>query len=113
MSLYLCVFDGEEELAGLEVGPYARFNALREWVARELEGGAPGSRFPTLVKHSDCDGEWSPEECARLRRELDQIAAESAGRPGAAEDAEGRPLLDGLRALADEALRRRRPILFQ
>ena len=33
MSLYLCVFEDGRELAGVEVGPYGAFNALRQTVA--------------------------------------------------------------------------------
>lgn len=74
MGLYLCIFDGDDEVDGLEVGSYSDFGALRDYIVRELEGGRPGSRFPTLIIHSDCDGEWSATECDRLHHELEDIA---------------------------------------
>jgi len=52
MGLYLCVFDGEEELDGVEVGFYADFGTFRNAVVRHLENGKAGSRFPTLIHHS-------------------------------------------------------------
>lgn len=137
MSLYLAIFEGESEVAGVEVGPYADFDAFRRAVAAELEGGAPGSRFPALMLHSDCEGEWSLGDCARLLEELATLAremerlparpypsewqAKAAGAFGreprsAAEcfvDVDGQPLLARLHELARLALDRGRPILFQ
>jgi len=137
MSLYLCVFSGETELAGLEVGAYAEFNALRQAIAAELEGGVPGSRFPTFMLHSDCDGAWPVDACARLQGELGAIAAELRERPArpfpsdgqrmvaagrgikpanACEsflDVDGEFLLGRLQGLAAVALQLRLPILFQ
>jgi hypothetical protein len=57
MGLYLCVFDGDEDLEGVEVGAYADYNAVSDFVVRELEAGRLSSWFPTFVLHSDCDGE--------------------------------------------------------
>lgn len=74
MGLYLAVFDGDEELEGVEVGSYADFGAFRETVADRLEAGTAGSRFPTLMIHSDCDGSWSLEDAAQLQEEVSQIA---------------------------------------
>ena len=137
MSLYLCIFAGETELAGLEVGAYAEFNALRQAIAAELEGGAAGSRFPIFMLHSDCDGAWSVADCSRLQGEVGAIAAELRERParplpsaGQREVAEGRGLqpangfesfldVDGefllqrLQGLVALALQQGRPILFQ
>jgi len=45
VGLYLCIFDGDEEVDGVEVGAYADYNALRDYVVRELETGRAGSRF--------------------------------------------------------------------
>lgn len=39
-----------------------------------LENGMPGSRFPTLILHKDCDGRWTPDEAASLERELEIIS---------------------------------------
>jgi len=76
MGLYLCIFDGEEELDGVDAGLYADFGYFRDTVCRELEGKIPGSRFPTLNLHSDCDGQWSPEEARELLKELAVIEAD-------------------------------------
>lgn len=76
MGLYLCIFDGEEELDGVEVGHYSDFGIFRETVVKYLEGSVWGSRFPTLMLHSDCDGVWSPTEAQRLEQELRIIADE-------------------------------------
>jgi hypothetical protein len=115
MSLYLCVFDGDREIEGVEVGSYADFNAFREFAA--LFGGAedPLAAFPTLLEHSDCDGTWSPEECETLRRELAAVAEASGSAPDASifTDVDGELLIDRLRHLADIAVARRLPILFQ
>ncbi len=45
MGLYLCIFEDEEDVDGVEVGPYSDFNALRDYIVRELETGNTGSRF--------------------------------------------------------------------
>jgi hypothetical protein len=137
MSLYLCVFAGEAELAGVEVGSYGDFDALRRAVAAELEGGAAGSRFPTFMLHSDCDGAWTVSACTRLQDEIGVIAAEMRERPArpfpseaqrvmagargrhpanAAEgflDVDGELLLERLQGLVAVALHHGQPILFQ
>ena len=137
MSLYLCVFAGEEEAAGVDAGSYGDFNAFRRCVCVELEQGVAGLRFPTLNRHSDCDGEWSERDCANLREELGAIAAALRDRPAAGFpsawqedlarslgiaprnalecflDADGQFLLERLFWLTAVALRRRQPILFQ
>jgi hypothetical protein len=137
MSLYWCVFAGRTELAGVEAGAYADFHALRQAIAAGLEGGSAGSRFPVLMLHSDCDGEWSATACARLQDELATIIAEMKGRPplpfpgswqqrvaaaaglnprNAFEswiDVDGEFLLQGLQRLAALAVERGQPILFQ
>jgi hypothetical protein len=137
MSLYLCVLAGEAELAGLEVGSYADYNALRAAIAAELEGGAAGSRFPTFMLHSDCDGAWSAEDCARLNGEIGAIAAGMRDRPArpfpseeqrqaaAARglrpangfesfvDVDGEFLLERLQGLVAVALQQNLPLLFQ
>ena len=74
MGLYLAVFDGENELDGVEVGAYSDFADFRDTVVDELEGGESGSLFPTLILHSDCDGEWTPSEAAALEKELKIIS---------------------------------------
>jgi hypothetical protein len=137
MSLYLCIFDGNEETAAVEVGGYADFDALRQYVVSELEEGRAGSRFPTLILHSDCDGLWAVDACVRLRDELAAIAAAMSLRPpvpppsawqremaqetgrkprSALEsflDVDGEVLLERLEGLVRAALASGRPILFQ
>ena len=43
-------------------------SAQADYIVRELEDGKAGSLFPTLVMHSDCDGEWSPPDCDKLKK---------------------------------------------
>jgi|GEM_PF-377417 len=76
MGLYLCVFaskNRDDEIEGVEVGSYDDFYNFRSLVSERLEAGMWGSRFPTLMAHSDSDGEWTPEEAAELARELRAI----------------------------------------
>ena len=138
MSLYLAVFSGETEIDGVEVGRYSDFDAFRTTVINRLEGGQPGSRFPNLILHSDCDGSWSVEEAAELDAELQDIKSElSKLRPISFEpgtwqaalakslglvprtleecffDVDGEPLIDRLRALASISRTEGLPILFQ
>ena len=137
MGLYLCIFDEDEEVDGVEVGLYSDFNALRDYVARELEGGTRGARFPTLMLHSDCDGEWSAADCEKLIPELRDISAQMRARPpvefasdwqkhvarsaGLAPrsafeafiDVDGQFVLERMLHLASVALERGLPVLFQ
>lgn len=137
MGLYLCIFEEDEDVDGVEVGSYADYNALRDYVVRELESGFAGSRFPTFVLHSDCDGEWTVTECQSLQGEIDQIVADLRVRPPigfASEwqvavaksvglipknafesfiDVDGEFLLERLRGLAENAVERGLPIVFQ
>jgi hypothetical protein len=137
MGLYLCIFDGDEDVDGVEVGAYADYNALRDYIVRELEGGKAGSRFPILVLHSDCDGEWSVADCQRLQGELTEIGADLKKRPVVAFssdwqktvaksvglnpqnafdsfiDIDGEFVIERLQNLVKKALERRLPILFQ
>jgi hypothetical protein len=70
MGLYLAVFKDDEELNGLEVGGYSDFGFFRDTVVAIVENGVPGSRCPTLILHSDCDGQWTPSHAVALEREL-------------------------------------------
>ena len=79
MGLCLYVFgpagdddDEPEEIAECDVGHYSDFGCFRDAVARQLAG----RRFPTLMSHSDCDGEWTLSEIPVLERELREIGAE-------------------------------------
>lgn len=137
MGLYLCIFEGDDEIDGVEIGSYTDFNAFRDFIVSELETGDAGSRFHTIVLHSDCDGEWSAAECDELKRELAEIeaalkllppvnftsdwqknVAKSIGlKPKNAYesfiDVDGEFLIDRLIALADTATKCGSPILFQ
>lgn len=60
-----------EEIAECDVGHYSDFGCFRDTIARHL--GA--TRYPTLMDHSDCDGQWSLAEIPTLERELGEISA--------------------------------------
>lgn len=136
MGLYLAIFDGEDELEGVEVGHYSDFGDFRDAVVQRLECGVAGTRFPTLILHSDCDGEWTPHECALLQAELIIIRAELEKLPpiplkgwqkNVAKtfgiepsnlgdcfiDVDGEPLLERLIGLAQMSRNKSLPILFQ
>ena len=137
MSLYLCIFDDDEEIEGVEIGAYSDFAVFRKIVAEILENGQQGSRFPTFMLHSDCDGEWTVEESRRLQFELETVIAELKKLPprafftewqeNAAKkhglkpanlhecfiDIDGDLLLDRLVELVKLAQQRNLPILFQ
>ncbi len=137
MGLYLCVFDGDEELEGVEIGLYADFDIVRQYVINSLECGHAGAKFPTFILHSDCDGEWGYDDCQRLKLELLEISAALKQRPplelgdgwqkdvarsiglkprNAFEsmiDVDGEFLFDRLEGLVEVALNHRLPILFQ
>lgn len=74
MGLYLCIYRDDEEVEGVEVGSYADYGRLIDTVIRVVENGERGSRCPTLVLHSDCDGTWETEEVGRLQGELALIS---------------------------------------
>ena len=137
MGLYLAIFDGDDELEGVEVGSYADFAFFRDAVVSNVEGGTAGARCPTLILHSDCDGEWSPDEAASLEAELKEIARDFASLPSVSLgegwkpevakmfgirpanladcffDVDGEPLLERLIGLAKLSQERNLPILFQ
>jgi hypothetical protein len=137
MGLYLAIFDGENELDGVEVGAYADFGTLRNTVVKELESGDAGARFPTLILHSDCDGQWTPLEAVALGEELQTISTlfrklppivlKSAWQIQTAKtfclsieslydcffDVDGESLLARLASLAELSHTKKLPILFQ
>lgn len=137
MGLYLCVFDVDDEVEGVEIGSYDDFSVFRDTVCDRLEGGVYGSRFPVLMGHSDCDGEWSAAEAAALMEELSSIAEELAREPPVALpdgwkrsvasaiglspknllegffDVDGEPLIERLQGLCRCSVQRGLPILFQ
>ena len=78
MGLYLCVFasdDSDDDLDGIEVGTYDDFGRLPGRGPSPASKPATdwGARFPTLLQHSDCDGQWTVDECRTLRDELTTI----------------------------------------
>lgn len=137
MGLYLVVFDESEELDGVDVGHYADFEAFRVTVLDRLERNMRGARFPILMLHSDCDGQWTPQESSALLIELEEIAARfrelpptklnsdwqrSVAKTFGVElrtlydcffDVDGEPLLQRLISLARLSSGRQLPILFQ
>jgi hypothetical protein len=137
MGLYLCIFDGNRELDGVEVGSYADFNFFRDAVVVAVEGGERGSMCPVLTTHHDSDGEWSPVEAKALLDELVLIESvlsrespvefNSVWKKGVAKmagisprclldcffDVDGEPLIERLRELAETSVRSNCPILFQ
>lgn len=137
MGLYLAVFDDGHELDGVEVGAYSDFGTFRDAVVSNLEDGVAGSRFPTLILHSDCEGQWTPTEAAELEKELEIVSVRFQKLPPISLDAEwkeqvaatfalklhnlsdcffdvdGEPLLERLINLAKLGQARNLPILFQ
>jgi hypothetical protein len=137
MGLCLYVFDRDsggdedpEELADCDVGHYSDFGCFRDTIARHLDAG----RYPILMLHSDCDGEWTLAEIPQLERELSEIANAFRHLPpeepqGAFEhtaeyrrdpqslyecfhEVNGENLFEALLALCAAAKRHRRPITF-
>jgi hypothetical protein len=137
MSLYLCVFDGDVEVDGVDLGGYEDFDMFRGAVARFLEDGQAGSRFVTLMNHSDCDGEWDVAECERLSVELTAIGQAFRALPAVERlqgwqldvaqntsvyshtlfdsfiDVDGVPVIESILRLCAVAKQKNRPILFQ
>ena len=110
MSLYLAVFDGDDELAGLIAGAYSDFGTFRE--AAQRTAAETNTDLTTLLNHSDCEGEWGVQELPALCSELKALMA--AG--GAACDVrtvEGLLLVEELLQLATFAREQQLPILFQ
>ena len=137
MSLYLCVFDSDHDVNGVDVGFYSDFNAFRETICNVLENEIIGSKFPTLMLHSDCDGQWDVAECRVLEKELHAIASviidmqprsfNSEWQENTAKligiepknlyetfiDVDGEPLIARLIQLCQSAQKYNQPILFQ
>ena len=137
MSLYLCIFDEDEEIDGIDVGAYSDFGTLHDTIATVLEGGNAGTRFPVFMLRPGCDSEWRVSDCAKLESELEIITAELKQQPprelfsewqkNVAKriglhprtlydcfiDVDGEPLLERLFDLARLARHRGLPILFQ
>lgn len=131
MSLYLTIFDGDEEIIGWVFGHYSDFGCFRDVIATKLHA----EDYPTLMQHSDCDGEWTPRELRLLHSELELIARQFKELPpeipeGAFEhtaeyrqharslyecfhNIDGENIFEALIALCEEGMRRNKPVLFQ
>lgn len=137
MGLYLCVFDGDRELEGVEVGAYSDFELFRVNITRLLEEGHAGTKFPILILHADSDGVWTPAECRALKQELTDISEGLKRFPAVPYpsewqrqvgkslglkplslydsfiDVDGEPLMERLSRLCDVAIKSEQPIVFQ
>ncbi|HEX7888958.1 MAG TPA: Imm70 family immunity protein [Ramlibacter sp.] len=137
MGLYLCVFDGDDEVEGVEVGSYSDFNVFRDAVTATVENGQPATVCPVLISHSDCDGVWTRDEAKTLLAELSHAEGvmrryppveinspwkkEIAGMFGIKPetladsffDVDGEPLIERLKQLAQKSVEVGQPILFQ
>ena len=131
MSLYLTIFDGDEEVAGWVFGHYSDFGYFRDVIAAKLRA----LDYPVLMTHPACDDEWTPNQLPQLRRELELIGERFRQLPaehpqGAFEhtaefrlgarslydcfhNIDGEIVFEALIALCDEGIRRDRSILFQ
>jgi hypothetical protein len=121
----------------VEVGSYTDFDCFRTTVTEVLEAGLGGKKYPTLIIHSDSDGEWSAADSEALKKELHEISehfrrlpAIEFASPWQASvakliglkpkclydsfiDVDGEPLLERLNRLCDVAIQSNKPILFQ
>jgi hypothetical protein len=136
MGLYLCVFQDEEELDGVDVGSYDDFELFRS-AARALDGRL-FRRFGTLRTNVTPTTSWSPKAAARLAGELTTLEvelrrlpprpfpegswqAELAHERGLVPqslnecffDVDGEPLVGRLLALCRRSVESKQPILFQ
>jgi len=131
MSLYLTIFDGDDEVTGWVFGHYSDFEYFRDVIAAKLRA----EDYPVLMMHSDCDGEWTPTQLPQLRREPELIGERFKQLPaeqpqGANEhtpefrrgaqslydcfhNIDGERVFEALIALCDKGIRCDRPILFQ
>lgn len=136
MGLYLCVFRGDDELEGVEVGSYDDFERFRN-AARALDR-AVFRKFGTLRSNIKPNTVWSPREAVRLARELtalgaelrrlpprplppgswqEQLASERGLAPASLYDCffdvDGEPLVERMLGLCRVSAQAREPVLFQ
>ena len=131
MSLYLAIFDGDEDVCGWVFGHYSDFGCFRDIIAAKLNA----KDYPILMMHTDCDGEWTFGELPALRHELESIATAFRRLPPEApknafehnvelwksarslydcfHNVDGENVFEALVALCDEGIRRNKPIVFQ
>jgi hypothetical protein len=131
MSLYLTIFDGDNEITGWVFGHYSDFGFFRDKINEKLFA----KQFPTLMNHSDCDGEWSVSDLPTLKNELQLVANHFKTLPpelpqkafehsvefhksastlyDCFHNVDGENVFEALIALCDEGIRLNKPILFQ
>ncbi len=137
MGLYLTIFDKDKELEGIEIGSYSDLEKFKILIAKTIENGKFGSKYPVFMLHNDSDGEWSAQEAVALEKELVEIQSKFKKLPpfmykncwqelviksmrlktrnlqDCFFDIDGEPLFDRLIALTRLSQRTRLPILFQ
>lgn len=138
MGLYLCVFDEYgNDLCGVEVGRYQYFAEFRKQVAIFVDEGRFGSKMPTLLQHSDCDGVWTVSQYKELLKDLEEIGQVLKQEPPNREiqnlkgdifrffgvvprnlyecfvDTNCEFLIERLTQLCDRAIKENQPIVFQ
>ena len=131
MSLYLTIFQGDEEVEGWVFGHYSDFGVFRDAIAANLDAAL----YPILMLHSDCDGQWDVADLPELRRELTEIGTAFKKLPATPigegfehtaeyrvratslydcfHNVDGENIFEALLQLAEIADRRQLPILFQ
>ncbi len=63
----------------MRIGSYSWYHSFRSAVCEYLEYGVWGAKFPLLMNHSDCDGDYNPKEAKSLLKELERIRKYFAG----------------------------------
>lgn len=82
MGLYLAIFDDlDEEIFGVEIGRYSDFGIFRETIEKEYGNVKAEKLFPNLILHSVSDGQWSPNECLALLKELNLLKSDFEKKP--------------------------------
>jgi hypothetical protein len=131
MSLYLTIFDGDNEITGWVFGHYSDFGFFQDKIKEQI----PANKIPILMTHSDCDGEWPTSDLPKLKDELQLIASRFKKLPPESpqeffehtiefrkiastlydcfHNVDGENVFEALIALCDEGIRLNKPILFQ
>jgi hypothetical protein len=112
MSLYLCIYEYECEIHGIDVGSYSDFNAFRTKLFHFCESNKIVNPLYTLMNHSDCEGEWTPLECKKLVSELHFIK-ELVDKSLTEDLKETKMLIEAILYLSHLSVRYNSPILFQ
>ncbi len=131
MSLYLTIFDGDDEITGWVFGHYSDFGFFRDKIGENLSA----KKFPILMNHSDCEGEWPASDLSKLKKELQIIADQFKKLPPESpknafehtaefrtsasnlyecfHNVDGENIFEAMMTLCDEGIRLGKPILFQ